>query len=158
MRFVALIAVELHWPVFRPVDLNRTLDCFFVGLEMGDIECRVSQKFLALFLGTMAEETLLHPWFEVLCSVRMTVEACKLLHPGSVHFLVLVARQTVSFLKAELMGPVAVTFCAFDLFHKDMLCVVPRTADVRCIRGFFVLFPMTGKTCLPRHDYFTVPG
>ncbi len=157
VRLVAFIAVELHGPVFRPVDLYRTLDRFFVGLEMGDIECPINQQFFPVFFGAMTVEALLHPWFEVFCPVRMAVEARKLLHPCSVHFSVLVARQAISFLKAELMGPVSVTFCAFDLFHKNMLCVVSRLADVWRIRGFFILFPMTGKACLPRYDYFTMP-
>jgi len=157
VRLVAFIAVELHGPIFRPVDLYRTLDRFFVGLEMGYIECRVSQEFFPVFFGAMAVEALLHPWFEVVCPVRMAVEARKLLHPCSVHFSVLVARQAISFLKAELMGPVAVTFCAFDLFHKDMLCVVSRTADVWRVREFIVLIPMAGKAYLPRYDNFSVP-
>jgi len=158
VRFVAFIAVELHGPVLRPVYLYRLVNCLFVGLEMGDIECCVSQQFFPVFFSAMAVEALLHPWFEVFCSVSMAVEACKLLHPCSMHFSVLVARQAISFLKAELMGPVAMTFCAFDLLHKDMLCMVSRFADVWRVRGFFTLFPMAGKACLPRHNYFTVPG
>ena len=126
VRLVAFIAVELHGPVFRPVYLYRPADRFFVGLEMGDIECRVSQQFFPVFFSAMAVEALLHPRLEVFCPVGMAVEARKLLHPCSVHFPVLVARQAIPFLEAELMGPVAVTFCAFDLFHKDMLCVVSR--------------------------------
>jgi hypothetical protein len=32
------------------------------------------------------------------------------------------ARQTISLFEAELMRPVAVTFGAFDLLHKDVFC------------------------------------
>lgn len=158
MRLVAFITVELHGPVFRPVDLYRLADRLFVGLEMGNIECSVSQQFFPVFFSAMAVEALFHPWLEVFCSVGMAVEACKLLHPCPVHFSVLMTRQAISFLEAELMGPVAVTFCAFDLLHKDMLCVVSRLADVRCVRKFIVLVPMAGKACLPWYDNFTVPG
>ncbi len=38
VRLVAFIAVELHGPVLRPVDLYRTPDRFFVWLEMGDVD------------------------------------------------------------------------------------------------------------------------
>jgi hypothetical protein len=56
------------------------------------------------------------------------------------------------------MGPVAVAFGAFDLFHKNMIGVVPRIGDARRVRGFFVLFPVAGEADLPRHDHFAVPG
>ena len=158
MRLVAFIAVELHGPVFRSIDLYRPADRFFVRLEMGDIDGRVSLQFLPVFFGAMAEEALLYPWLEVLSPVRMAVEACKLLHPCPVHLPVLVARQAIAFLEAELMGPIAVAFRAFDLFHKDMLCVVSRFGYVRCVRIFIVLFPMAAKACLPGHDNFSVPG
>jgi hypothetical protein len=158
VRLVAFIAVELHGPVFRPVYLYRLTDRFFVGLKMGDIDGLVSQQFFSVFFAAMAVEALLRSWFEVFSPVGMAVEARKLLHPCSVHFPIFVACQAIPFLEAELMGPVAVTFRAFDLFHKDMLCVVSRFADIRRVRLFIVLFPMAGKACLPRHDYFTVPG
>ena len=158
MRLVAFIAVELHWPVFRPVDLDRLADRFFVGLEIGDIECRVSQQLFSVFFGAMAVKALLHPWFKIFCPIGMAVEARKLLHPCSVHFSVLVARQAIPFLEAELVGPIAVTFCAFDLFHEDMLCMVSRIGYARRVRLFIVPFPMAGKAGLPRNDNFSVPG
>ena len=158
MRFVAFIAVELHGPVLRPVYLYRLADSFFVRLEMRDVDGLVGQQFFPVFFRAMAVEAFFRPWFEVFCPVGMAVEARKLLHPCSVHFPVLVARQAIPFLEAELMGPVAVTFSTFDLFHKDMLCVVSRTGYVRRVRLFLVLFPMAGKADLPRHDHFTVPG
>ena len=158
VRLVAFVAVELHGPVFRPVYLDRLADRFFVGLEMSDIDGLVSQQFFSVFFAAMAVEALLRSGFEVFCPVGMAVEACELLHPCSVHLPVLVARQAIPFLEAELMRPVAVTFRAFDLFHKDMLCVVPRFADVRRVGLFIVLFPMAAKACLPGHDNFSVPG
>lgn len=142
VRFVAFIAVELHGRIFRSLDLYRPLDRFFVGLVMGDIDGRVSQQFFPVFFTAMAVEAFLYPWFEVFGPVGMAVEACKLLHPCSVHFSVLVARQAIPFLEAELMGPVAVTFSTFDLLHKDMLCVVSRIGYVRRVRGFIALIPM----------------
>ena len=158
VRLVAFVAVELHGPVFRSVYLYRLADRFFVGLKMGDIDGLVSQQFFSVFFTAMAVEALLRSGFEVFCPVGMTVEARKLLHPCSVHFPVLVACQAIPFLEAELMGPVAVTFRAFDLFHEDMLCVVSRIGYARRIRLFIVLFPMAGKASLPRHDNFSVPG
>jgi hypothetical protein len=158
VRLMAFIAIELHGTVFRPVDLYRTADRLFIGLEMGDINGLVSQQFFPVFFSAMAEEALLHPRLEVFGSVGMAVEACKLLHSCTVHFSVFVACQAISFLKAELMGPVAVTFRTFDLLHKDMLGVVSRIGYARRVRLFSVLFPMAGKAGLPRDDYFTVPG
>jgi len=158
VRLVAFIAVELHGPVLRPVDLDRLGDRFFVRLEMGDVDGLVSQQFFPVFFRAVAVEAFFHPRLEVFCPVGMAVEARKLLHPCSVHFPVLVARQAIPFLEAELMGPVAVAFRTFDLFHKDMLCVVSRIGNVRRVRLFIVLFPMAAKACLPGHDHFTVPG
>ena len=139
MRLVALIAVELHGPIFRPVDLDRPADRFCVGLEMGDIDGRVSQQLFPVFFSAVAVEALLYSRFEVFCPVRMAVEARELLHPCSVYFPILVACQAIPFLEAELMGPIAVTFCAFDLFHEDMLCVVSRIGYAWRVRGFFAL-------------------
>ena len=88
----------------------------------------------------------------------MAVEAGQLLHAGPVDHFVRVAGQAIPFLEAELMGPVAVAFGAFDLFHEHMLCVVSRIGYARRVRLLFVLFPMAAEAGLPGHDHFTVPG
>ena len=122
---MTLIAVELHGRAFRPIDLYSPLDCFFIGLEMGDIECPAGDKFFPIFFAAVAEETFAGPGSKVCCPVGMTVEAGELLHPCAMHFLALMASQAVALFEAELVRAVAVTFGAFDLFYKDMLCMVP---------------------------------
>ena len=133
---------------------GREIHC----LDLVGVEGRIGQQLFSYVAGTVAEETFLSVGPQVRRPVGMAVEARKLLHPCSVHFSVLVARQAISFLEAELMGPVAVTFCTFDLFHEDMLGVVSRIGYARRVRLFIVLFPMAGKACFPGHDHFTVPG
>src|SRR5512135_2206083 len=158
VRLVAFVAVELHGSVFRPVYLYRLGDRFFVWLEMSHIDGLVSQQLFPVLFRAVAVEALLDPRPEVLRPVGMAVEACKLLHPCSMHFPVLVACQAIPFLKAELMGPVAVAFGALDLFHEDMLCVVSRTGYARRVRFFLVLIPMAAKAGPPGNDHFTMPG
>jgi hypothetical protein len=158
VRLVAFIAVELHGPVLRPVDLDGLVDRLFIGLEMGCIDRLVGQELFPVFFSAMAVQALLDARLQVLGPVGMAVEARKLLHARSVHFAVLVARQAEPFLKAELMGPVAVAFGAFDLFHEHMFCMVPRTGDARRVRFFRVLFPMAAEAGLPGHDHFSMPG
>ena len=156
VRLMTFIAVELHGCIFRPVYLYRPLNCFFVRLKVGDIKRRVCEEFFPVFFVAMAEKTFLRPWSQVCCPVGMAVQACEFFHSRAVHFLALMARQTVSLFEAEFMCPVAVTFCAFDLFYEDMFCVVSGTTDVRRIREFFALFPMAGKTGFPGYDDFAV--
>ena len=158
VRLVAFVAIELHRRIFRPDNLDRLAYRFFVRLKMGDVHCLISQQFFSVFFAAMAIETLLRSRIKVFCPVGMAVEARKLLHPRSVHFPVLVARQAKPFLEVELMGPVAVTFRAFDLFHKDMRCVKSRIGNARRVRLFIVLFPMAAEAGLPWHDNLTVTG
>ena len=155
---MAFIAVELHGCAFRPVYLYGPLDRFFIRLKMGDIQCCISQQLFPDFFAAVAEEALLRPWSQVFCPVSMAVQARQTFHSGSMHYFVLVASQAISFLEAELMGPVSVTFGALDLLHKDMFCVVPGAAYVWSIRKFIALFPVAGDTDFPGYDDFTVTG
>jgi hypothetical protein len=157
VRFMTLIAVELHRRIFRSVYLYGPLDGLFVRLEMGDIERCSRKKFFSVFFTAMAVQAFLRPGPQICSPVCVTVEASQLFHPCAVHFLALMTGQAVPFFQAELMSTIAVTFGAFNLFYKDMFCMVSRTADVRSVGILAILFPMTGKTCFQRHYNFTVP-
>jgi len=156
VRLMTFIAVELHGRAFRSVYLYSPTDSFFIRLEMGDIERAAGDKFFPVFFAAVAVQTFPGPGSQVCCPVGMAVQTCEFFHSRAVHFLALMARQTVSLFEAEFMCPVAVTFCAFDLFYEDMFCVVSGTTDVRRIREFFALFPMAGKTGFPGYDDFAV--
>ena len=121
---MTFIAVKLHGRICRYVYLYGPADCFFIRLEMGDIERASGDKFFPVFFAAVTEETFFGPGSQVCSPVGMAVKAGKLLHARAVHFLALMASQTVPLFEAELMRPVAVTFGAFDPFYKDMLCVV----------------------------------
>jgi hypothetical protein len=61
-------------------------------------------------------------------------------------FLVLMAGEAVPLFHGEFVRPIAVALGAFDLFVEDMFCVIPRPADVGCIRKLLIPFPMAAET------------
>ena len=124
VRFMTFIAVELHGRTLRPVYLYGPLNCLFIRLEMGDIEGAAGDEFFPVFFVAVAVETFLGTGSQIRCPVGMAVEARQFLHPCAMHFLALMASQAVPLFETELVRPVAVTFGTFDLFYKDMLCVV----------------------------------
>jgi hypothetical protein len=174
MRVVAFIAIELHGCICRRQNLYCLLYGFLLWLKVFDIDGPVSNELFPDRFVTVAEKAFFSPRQEVLCTVGMAIEAGEgahrktglraLLIAGLNGFLmrpkllVFMAGEAVPLFHGELVCPVAVTLGALNLFVEDMLCMVPRPADVRCVRELLVPFPVAPETERSRDDDLAVPG
>lgn len=154
MGLVAFVTVKLHRRIGRELNFYGLFNNFWIGRVMRHIHRRILDQFLSDRLLPVAEETFLSARFQIPGSVSMTVEACEVLHPGTMNFLALVAPETEPLFGSKLVNYISVALGAFDLFHEVVLRMAGRGIDLRRFRISLVSFPVTAHTEFPGNNDF----
>jgi hypothetical protein len=123
---------------------------------MSDIERLISNEYFSDLFASVTEQTFPRPGSQVRRSVRVTVEAGDFFHAGAVDFLTLMAFQAEPWLGSKFVRDISVTFCTFNLLHKNMFGMQPRFIDQFGIIMFFILLPMALDTVFPGYNDLSV--